>query len=358
MPETSVSPLFGLRRIVQPERTTAADSCPPGSGNVALQLDTSWLQRLDDFAEQFREDFQRRDQARWTAVYLQGLLLPVNERKTIGTMARHIVVPADLTVEDVAQALQNFVNQSPWDEARVCKRLRGRFAAEFGDPSGVFVVDELAIPKQGRHSVGVHRQFSSVLGKKTNCQVAIVLYYIAGSRIVPLSIRLYLPRNWQTGAPQAAVASVPEQFRLTRSKATIALELLDEARSDGFTGRFVVACNRQWADREFRASLTERQLSYVAEADPDQPSEEVEYRDVSEQNVTWVSDQPFERLTLRASDTKQEARRLGLSLLNEFGLNDFEGRSWRGFHHHACLVLLAYLFHSLEEKSPPSSIAL
>ena len=26
----------------------------------------------------------------------------------------------------------------------------------------------------------------------------------------------------------------------------------------------------------------------------------------------------------------------------ELGLNHFEGRSWRGFHHHACLVMLAY----------------
>ncbi len=28
----------------------------------------------------------------------------------------------------------------------------------------------------------------------------------------------------------------------------------------------------------------------------------------------------------------------------ELGLDHFEGRSWRGFHHHACLVMLAYGF--------------
>jgi SRSO17 transposase len=31
----------------------------------------------------------------------------------------------------------------------------------------------------------------------------------------------------------------------------------------------------------------------------------------------------------------------------ELGLNHFEGRSWRGFHHHACLVMLAYGFLTL-----------
>jgi SRSO17 transposase len=32
----------------------------------------------------------------------------------------------------------------------------------------------------------------------------------------------------------------------------------------------------------------------------------------------------------------------------ELGLDHFEGRSWRGFHHHACLVMLAYGFLTLE----------
>jgi SRSO17 transposase len=41
----------------------------------------------------------------------------------------------------------------------------------------------------------------------------------------------------------------------------------------------------------------------------------------------------------------------------ELGLNHFEGRSWRGFHHHACLVMLAYGFLVLEqlrEKEVPA----
>jgi SRSO17 transposase len=32
----------------------------------------------------------------------------------------------------------------------------------------------------------------------------------------------------------------------------------------------------------------------------------------------------------------------------ELSLDHFEGRSWRGFHHHACLVMLAYGFLALE----------
>jgi SRSO17 transposase len=34
----------------------------------------------------------------------------------------------------------------------------------------------------------------------------------------------------------------------------------------------------------------------------------------------------------------------------ELGLDHFEGRSWRGFHHHACLVMLAFGFLALEQR--------
>jgi SRSO17 transposase len=33
-----------------------------------------------------------------------------------------------------------------------------------------------------------------------------------------------------------------------------------------------------------------------------------------------------------------------------WGLDHFEGRSWRGFPHHACLVLLASGFLALEQR--------
>ena len=39
-------------------------------------------------------------------------------------------------------------------------------------------------------------------------------------------------------------------------------------------------------------------------------------------------------------------------LKEELGLDHFEGRSWRGFHHHAALVLLASGFLLLEQSRP------
>src|SRR5271165_388055 len=100
-----------------------------------------WLEQLDDYIDLFREDFRRRDQVRWASVYLQGLLHK-GETKTIGTMARRVLLPPDLVVEDVAQALQNFVNQSPWDERKLWRRHRQMALGHHTSPEGLFVVED------------------------------------------------------------------------------------------------------------------------------------------------------------------------------------------------------------------------
>ena len=42
-------------------------------------------------------------------------------------------------------------------------------------------------------------------------------------------------------------------------------------------------------------------------------------------------------------------------LKQEFGLGHFEGRSWRGFHHHASLSIAAYGFLMAQRLKMPSS---
>jgi SRSO17 transposase len=45
-------------------------------------------------------------------------------------------------------------------------------------------------------------------------------------------------------------------------------------------------------------------------------------------------------------------------LKEELGLDHFEGRSWPGFHRHACLCFLAYGFLALErERGTPTALA-
>src|SRR5436309_142136 len=118
------------------------------------ELDPGVLDRLRDYAALFAEDFPQAKPARWAGVYLQGLLLD-GERKSIEPLSRRITLPDGLTSTDPEQALQQFVNQSPWDEKAVLKRYRAHLAQTFASPEGIFLFDDVSFPKQGTHSVGV-----------------------------------------------------------------------------------------------------------------------------------------------------------------------------------------------------------
>src|SRR5207249_11789459 len=129
-----------------------------------------------------------------------------------------------LMVKDPTQALQNFVNQSPWDEQVVWRRHRGHLAQAFGSPEGLFVLEDTSFPKQGQHSVGVQRQYCGALGKKANCQVAVSVHYVSPQGHYPLDLRLYLPDRWLTDAARLDEAGVPAAERRTLTKPEIALE--------------------------------------------------------------------------------------------------------------------------------------
>jgi SRSO17 transposase len=177
----------------------------------------------------------------WGGVYLRGLLLE-GERKSIEPLSRRVSLPAQLAaVADPEQALQQFVNQSSWDEAAVAREYRAALAETLADPDGVFVVDDTTFPKAGRHSVGVQRQHCGALGKKANCQCAVSLHYVAPQGHGPLSMRLYLPSAWLHESVRLDRAGVPPEERRDLTKGQIALELLDQARAEGWPGQVVVA---------------------------------------------------------------------------------------------------------------------
>src|SRR5215207_4022934 len=175
-------------------------------------LDPATLDRLRDYAAQFADDFPQTKPAKWAGVYLQGLLLD-GERKSVEPLSRRITLPDGLTSTDPEQALQQFVSQSPWDERAVLRRYRARLARAFAGPAGVFLIDDVSFPKQGRHSVGVQRQYCGALGKRANCQVAVSVHYVGPKGHYPLDLRLYLPESWSADPKRLDRAGVPAAER-------------------------------------------------------------------------------------------------------------------------------------------------
>jgi SRSO17 transposase len=333
------------------------------------------------------------------------------------------VAPGDL------QQLRHFVSASPWAPAPLEEELVKAADRLVGGPDAVLVVDDTALVKQGRHSVGVKRQYCGQLGKKANCQALVSLTLARAEVPVGVGLRLFLPEAWAADAGRRAAAGVPETVAY-RPKWKIALDEVDRVLASGARFGAVLADAEYGRAAEFRAGLAERHLAYavgvlpvqqvypadVTLAFPDRkatgrprkhpvPSaasvgaaELLEARPKAFRAVSWrtgtkgplraefaavrvrVADGPMaaggRRLpgdeawlvgehrtsgekkyylsdlppdaTLEALAALIKARwaceQLHQQLKDELGLDHFEGRSWRGLHHHALLCLLAFAF--------------
>ena len=161
-----------------------------------------WEVELGRWLEPFLARLRRRAQRHWAPFYLKGLILP-GERKSIEPMAAR-VAPAE------TQQLHHFVSTSPWPTAPVEEELVKAADRLLGGPDAVLVVDDTALVKQGRHSVGVKRQYCGQLGKRANCQSLVSLTLARAEVPVCVGQRLYLPEDWCGDAGRRAVAGVPE----------------------------------------------------------------------------------------------------------------------------------------------------
>jgi SRSO17 transposase len=222
---------------------------------VTPALEPEVLERLHAYAREFRPLFQRIDQYLHGRTYLHGLLLD-GERKSIEPLSRRVPGGDE-------QALQQFVNQSPWEAAPVLRAYRAQMAAAFASADGLIVVDDTSFPKQGCHSVGVARQYCGALGKAANCQVAVSLHYAAQQGDYPLALRLFLPEAWTADPARLERGRVPAEARAAKAKWQIALDLLDTVRAEGLPHALVVADAGYGAGGEFRAGLEARGERYI-----------------------------------------------------------------------------------------------
>jgi SRSO17 transposase len=112
--------------------------------------------------------------------YRTGLVMPC-VRKSVEPMA---AVSAPARVRAQHQSLLHFVGEAPWSDEDVLAKVREMVLAaiERHGPIEAWIIDDTGFPKQGRHSVGVARQYRGQLGKQDNPLMFVVQGFRHGSR--------------------------------------------------------------------------------------------------------------------------------------------------------------------------------
>jgi SRSO17 transposase len=363
--------------------------------------------------------------------YCKGLLLP-GERKSVEPMAARL---APDNVGRMHQSLHHLVADAPWNDEEMLAQVRREVlpTMQTHGPVVAWIVDDTGFPKQGKHSVGVARQYCGQIGKHDNCQAAVSLSVSTWSSSLPIAWRLYLPEVWCQDAARCQQAGVPEGITF-QTKPEIALQQIRKAVEQKVAPGVVLADAGYGNGTPFRTALTQLGLSYMVGiessttvwepgqeplpapprkpgrgATPKRLQRSADHQPVSVKQLAlglpssaWkdVAWRPGSQETLRSRfaairvrpahrDEKRtvprpeewlliewpkkeaEPTKYWLSTLpiqtslkslvkmakhrwiierdyeelkQELGLGHYEGRSWRGFHHHATLCIAAYGF--------------
>lgn len=217
--------------------------------------EADWEREFDRWLRPLLAALGHKARRRWAPVYLQGLLGP-GERKSVQPLAAR-VAPGE------HEQLHHFVCTSPWDPAPVEAALVREATRLVGGPDARLIVDDTGLVKQGRHSVGVARQYCGQLGKRANCQTLVSLTLARGEVPVPLALRLFLPAEWARDPGRCRQAGVPRARRRHRPKWQLALDELDRVRAAGATFGAVLADAAYGMCAEFRQGLSARRLTWA-----------------------------------------------------------------------------------------------
>jgi SRSO17 transposase len=408
-----------------------------GLGSKAVGSESRFI----GYVEAITSALGHADRASPFRSYCAGLLLP-GDRKSVEPMAAR-VQPG--RVQAAHQSLHHLVAKSEWSDDAVLAAVRAQVLPiiERRGPIRALIIDDTGIPKKGKHSVGVARQYCGQLGKQDNCQVAVSLSAANDHASLPIAYRLYLPHEWADDPVRRGHAGVPDDV-VFQTKPQIALNQLRAALAAGIDAEVALLDAGYGNDTDLRDGITEIGLAYVAGIQsstslwppgveplpakqwsgrgrptssirrdsqhqpisakqlalglPKRARRRVTWREGSNTKlasrfaavrvrpahrdyhrstprpeewclIEWPADEPeptkYFLSTLPATISRRELvntaklrwriERDYQDLKQELGLGHYEGRGWRGFHHHATLCIAAYGFLISERGAIPPS---
>ncbi|MFF3749068.1 transposase [Streptomyces sp. NPDC002018] len=352
---------------------------------------------LRSFVETVFDHLPRADQRRWAELYVRALL------RTPGKKSLRRLAESVSDSPTASQALHQFVNASPWDWTAARRNLLRRVAPT-GEAVTAWTLAPAFIPKRGEHSAGVHRRFDPVLGRLQNCQLGLVMLATGEHGPLPVDWSLYIPRTWARA--RRSKVRVPDEIR--GPLWSQAADLLRRT-SSLFPGRCApVTADLSWLpDREaFLHDLTQSEQPFVVEVpdtvrvihapSPSADSAALTVHQLLTGRGSMAAEERQDVLTLPVSLPSPSSGRVPLRLFvqhrpnnsaqiwltnlvdrplpdlrplmrqprlaasvvstlhEDFGLGDFEGRSFPGWHHHTTLVSAAFVYFRLHGRLPVS----
>lgn len=228
-------------------------------GSVAVR---GWFAGIGElWLDWFAGAFGRVELRRTARSYVEGLLSSVARKNCwwLAETAGH----AD------PGRMQHLLGAARWDADRLRDALHKMIAKLVAVPDGVLIVDETGYAKKGTASAGVARQYSGTLGRIDSCQVAVFLTYATGRLRLLADRVLYLPKVWTDDPKRCQDAGVPQAVRFA-TRAQLALVMIGRAVAAGVTAAWVTADEAYGRDHRFRAGVRALGLGYVVAVARDQ----------------------------------------------------------------------------------------
>jgi SRSO17 transposase len=364
---------------------------------VSVSEAEGWARGLDELADRLAPRFGRVEPRRRALAYLRGLLAPLGRKNGW----RRAEAAGDRTPD----GMQDFLGRMRWDAEAVRDDLRAYVVEHLGDPEAVLVLDETGFVKKGARSVGVQRQYSGTAGRVENCQVGVFLGYASRHGRALIDRALYLPEGWAGDAGRRAGAGVPAEITFA-TKPKLGRAMLERALDAGVPCAWVTGDSVYGADHALRRQIEARGgLGYVLAVTSGQrlggrrvdawaaglPAEAWHRLSAGEGSkgprlydwayapdrsgapAGWAKgllirrklDEPDELtfyLTLappetdlatlvRVAGTRWTIEGCFEAAKGEVGLDQYEVRSWTGWHRHVTLAMLAHAYLSVVRKA-------
>lgn len=217
------------------------------------------MPELASFLAPFAPLFRRAQSRQSLERYVTGLLTDLS-RKNCDALAAAVAGTS-------TERLQHLLTDADWDPAALDQQ-RVQWLVDRSTPGGALALDDTGLPKQGKCSVGVARQYSGTLGKIGNCQVVVTAEYVpdvpssSSPLHWPVRARLYLPLPWAEDADRRKRAHIPATVGFA-TKIDLALNLIDQARQWAVPFAWVAADAGYGSNPGFLQGVEARQLAYV-----------------------------------------------------------------------------------------------